>query len=84
VAGLLRACRPAVVTVGGHTDGSTVDGPEISLERARVVIDLLVRAGVKRQRLEPRGYADQFPLSDRDDPAARARNQRVSVVAEVR
>jgi outer membrane protein OmpA-like peptidoglycan-associated protein len=83
VAGLLEACRPAAVVVGGHTDGSTPNGPEISLERARVVIDLFVRAGVERQRLEPRGYADQFPLADRADAASRARNQRVSVVADV-
>ncbi|HET6562714.1 MAG TPA: OmpA family protein [Marmoricola sp.] len=81
VAGLLEACRPAVVTVGGHTDGSTYNGPEISLARARAVIDLLVRAGVKRERLEARGYADQFPLVEHDDVASRARNQRVSVVA---
>lgn len=79
---LLKACRPATATVGGHSDSSTVNGPEISLERARVVIRLLVRAGVKRERLAPRGYADQFPVSERDDQASRAKNQRASVVAD--
>jgi len=83
VAAILRACRPATVVVGGHTDGSTYNGPEISLRRARVVIDLLARAGVQRQRMEPRGYADQFPLAERDDAASRARNQRASVAADV-
>jgi outer membrane protein OmpA-like peptidoglycan-associated protein len=83
VGALLRACRPAAVVVGGHTDGSTYNGPEISLRRARVVIDLLTRAGVQRQRLEPRGYADQFPLAERDDATSRALNQRASVAADV-
>jgi outer membrane protein OmpA-like peptidoglycan-associated protein len=83
VAALLRACRPAAVVVGGHTDASTYNGPEISLKRARVVIDLLARAGVQRQRMEARGYADQFPLAERDDAASRAKNQRASVAADV-
>jgi hypothetical protein len=83
VGALLKACRPATVVVGGHTDGSTFNGPEISLRRARLVIDLLARAGVQRQRLEPRGYADQFPLAERDSAASRAQNQRASVAADV-
>jgi outer membrane protein OmpA-like peptidoglycan-associated protein len=78
---LLSACRPATAVVGGHTDASTHHGSEISLRRARLVIDLLARAGVKRPRLEGRGYADQFPLAERGDAASRARNHRVSVVA---
>ena len=83
VGALLKACPPATAVVGGHTDGSTFNGPEISLRRARLVIDLLARAGVQRQQLEPRGYADQFLLAERDDAASRARNQRASVVADV-
>jgi outer membrane protein OmpA-like peptidoglycan-associated protein len=83
VGALLKACRPATAVVGGHTDGSTYNGPEISLRRARLVIDLLARAGVQRQRLEARGYADQFPLAERDDAASRAQNQRASVAADV-
>ena len=82
VGGLLKACRPATATVGGHTDSSTHNGPELSLVRARVVIDALTRTGVKRVRLSPRGYADQFPLADRDDPSSRAKNHRVSIVAD--
>jgi outer membrane protein OmpA-like peptidoglycan-associated protein len=80
VAALLRACRPATATVGGHTDSSTNNGPELSLLRARLVIRLLTRAGVERERLAPRGYADQFPVAER---GSRAQNHRVSVVAGV-
>jgi outer membrane protein OmpA-like peptidoglycan-associated protein len=81
VAGLLKACRAATATVGGHTDSSTHNGPEISLGRARAVIKALTRLGVDRARLAPRGYADQFPLGERGDAASQAKNHRVSVVA---
>ena len=76
---LLVACRAVEATVGGHTDSSTFDGSDISLERARVIIRLLKAAGVESTRLEPRGYGDQFPIDDGDSNAARARNQRGSV-----
>jgi outer membrane protein OmpA-like peptidoglycan-associated protein len=81
---VLSACRPATAVIGGHTDASTHNGPEIALRRAHLVIDLLAKAGVKKQRLEARGYADQFPLAERSDAASRAMNHRVSVVADVR
>jgi outer membrane protein OmpA-like peptidoglycan-associated protein len=76
---LLRVCRTAVVTVGGHTDSHTFDGATISLRRARTIAGLLKQQGIGSQRLLPRGFADQFPLDDRDTPAARAHNQRGSV-----
>src|SRR5699024_669150 len=43
---LLTACGAVSVTVGGHTDSSTVGGADISLERARVIIDALKKAGI--------------------------------------
>jgi outer membrane protein OmpA-like peptidoglycan-associated protein len=79
---LLLACRAADVTVGGHTDSSTFDGSDISLERARVIIRMLKAAGVESDRLDPRGYGDQFPIDDGDSKAARARNQRGSIAVK--
>ena len=80
VARLLRDCRPAVVTVGGHTDGSTYNGGDVSLQRARVVVAILKKAGIGSERLLARGYADQLPLDEGDGAVADARNQRVSVI----
>lgn len=82
VAQLLLACGAAEVAVGGHTDSSTFDGSDISLERARVIIRMLKAAGVESERLEPRGYGDQFPIDDGDSNAARARNQRGSIAVK--
>jgi outer membrane protein OmpA-like peptidoglycan-associated protein len=76
---LLRVCKGAVVTVGGHTDSRAVDGGRISLARARVVTGLLHEQRIAADRLLPRGFADQFPIADGSGSAARAANQRASI-----
>jgi outer membrane protein OmpA-like peptidoglycan-associated protein len=76
---LVAACGSAVVLVGGHTDESTFDGPTLTLRRARTMIKIMRQAGVPQERLLPRGYGAQYPVSDGDGPAARARNERGSI-----
>ena len=68
--------------VGGHSDDDTPGGSTLSLTRARVMVDLLERAGIDAARLEARGYGDQFPVDDADTTAARQRNQRGEISAE--
>jgi outer membrane protein OmpA-like peptidoglycan-associated protein len=77
---LLDACGTAVVYVGGHTDPSTRYGSTISLDRAKLMAKLLKSYGVKADRLEPRGYGDQFPIDKSDSAAGRARNERGSII----
>jgi outer membrane protein OmpA-like peptidoglycan-associated protein len=76
---LVAACGSARVYVGGHTDSRTSNGSTLTLRRARTMIDLMRRTGAPKERLAPRGYGAQYPLSDGDGPAARQRNQRGSV-----
>jgi outer membrane protein OmpA-like peptidoglycan-associated protein len=68
--------------VGGHTDEDTDGGGALSLERARVIVRALEAAGVDGNRLEPRGYGDQFPVDEADTDAARQANQRGSISTE--
>lgn len=79
---LLKICGAATATVGGHTDDSTFNGATVSLKRARVMIARLKAQGIDAARLTPRGYGDQFPVSDGDTAAGRAMNQRGSVVVD--
>lgn len=79
VATLLKACEPAVVTVGGHSDPRTSNGSTVSLKRARVMVRFLRDAGVDPDRLRPRGYGNQFPMSKGSGPGDQAANQRGSV-----
>jgi outer membrane protein OmpA-like peptidoglycan-associated protein len=78
---LLTACRAGDVTVGGHADTAGDDGA-LALERARVIIRELKRVGVAADRMQARGYGDQFPVAEGDSAAAKARNQRGSIAVE--
>lgn len=80
VAKLLVACETAVVYVGGHTDPATRLGSTLSLDRAKAMARILKSLGVAKERLEPRGYGDQFPLDKSRNAAARAKNERGSIV----
>jgi outer membrane protein OmpA-like peptidoglycan-associated protein len=82
VAKLLKACRAADAVVGGHADSSARDAGALSLRRARTMIAVLVEAGVAQERLEPRGYGDQFEVDDASTATARAKNQRGTVVVK--
>ncbi len=79
-ADLLTACPSATALVGGHADGGVPDPGRLSLQRARVMVGALVRLGVRRAQLEPRGYGDQFELEPGSDPADRPANHRGSIV----
>ena len=80
VSKLLEACESAVVYVGGHTDPGTRFGSTISLDRANLMAKLLKSWGIDKDRLEPRGYGDQFPIDKSRSAAARAKNERGSIV----
>ena len=82
VAQLLRACRPATVIVGGHTDSHVPNGSTVSLARARAMVQSLKGQGIAAGRLVPRGYGDQFPLTDGSTAAAQAHNERGSIAVE--
>lgn len=79
-AALLVACPAVEVVVGGHADSSARDAGALSLHRARAIAAALVKGGVAQERLEPRGYGDQFEIEDGETAAARAQNHRGSLV----
>jgi outer membrane protein OmpA-like peptidoglycan-associated protein len=81
-AALLEACPGATIIVGGHSDTHTNNYSTLSLERARVMVAALKRAGVAVSRLTPRGYGDEFPVAEGDSPAAQQRNQRGSLTVQ--
>ena len=76
---LVAACGSAKVYVGGHTDSHTTDGSTLTLRRARAMIDLMRRSGAPEERLVPRGYGAQYPVTEGDSRADQLRNQRGSI-----
>lgn len=70
------------VEIQGHTsdEGTTAYNQDLSQRRAESVRDALVRRGVARDRLVPRGYGESTPLVPNTSQANRERNRRVELV----
>jgi len=67
--------------VEGHTDakGSDAYNQRLSERRAQAVVDYLVKAGVARDRLEPRGFGESQPIADNATDDGQAQNRRVEL-----
>ncbi|MEM6960967.1 MAG: OmpA family protein, partial [Myxococcota bacterium] len=65
--------------VEGHTDGRGADAvnDNLSLERARAVLEYLVQLGVPRDMLEAVGYGATSPITSDTSDLDRAQNRRV-------
>lgn len=68
--------------VGGHTDNleSPSNRSQVSLSRAEMVKQQLLRLGIADNRLTTKGYGDMYPLSTNDDEEdGRELNRRIEV-----
>ncbi len=71
-----------LLEVQGHADerGSDQHNLELTQARAESVRDYLVKAGVEKKRLRPKGYGETAPLDDSHTPEAWSTNRRVEFV----
>ena len=67
------------IEISGHTDntGNPVVNARLSTERAKAVIDYLVRKGIDSSRLTYQGFGSDQPIADNATAAGRAKNRRV-------
>ena len=77
---ILSRDRSLAMTVEGHTDskGEERYNLDLSLARAKSVIEYLARAGVDRNRLKPVAKGESEPVSNNDTAEGRAANRRVN------
>lgn len=70
--------------INGHTDnvGSLKINEKLSLSRAKVVMDYLVKKGIDSKRLSIKGYAFAKPIEDNKTSKGRALNRRVEIVVK--
>ncbi len=68
-----------VIEIGGHTDnkGSLEYNTTLSTNRAKSVVDYLIKHGVAKERLSYKGYAYQNPIDTNDTEEGRQNNRRV-------
>ena len=79
VAAAIARCPGASVEVGGFSDnqGSAARNRDRTQARAEAIVEFLVSAGIKRERLSAVGYGADKPVADNDTDAGRAQNQRI-------
>lgn len=65
--------------ISGHTDnvGDAQQNLQLSIARAKAVVDLLVEAGISASRLRYNGYGDSQPIASNASGEGRERNRRV-------
>lgn len=82
VAQILKKYSTYKVEIQGHTDdvGSLEMNTRLSEERAKAVLEYLVRQGVTRSRLTAVGLAYQYPVASNDTDEGRSRNRRVEFI----
>ena len=70
------------VLIEGHTDstGSRSINQPLSERRADAVRSALVGMGIGADRIETRGYAEDYPVASNNDAAGRQMNRRVEII----
>jgi outer membrane protein OmpA-like peptidoglycan-associated protein len=81
IAQALRQIPERSFLVEGHTAaaGSTDGDLELSLERAKRMVDALVSRGISADRFIYKGWGSTKPLGDNATEAGRSRNRRVEI-----
>ncbi|MDT8343446.1 MAG: OmpA family protein [Thermohalobaculum sp.] len=80
LAAILHRCPVARVEIGGHTDNQGGDdlNERLSRNRAEAVLDALLDAGIRHDRLAAQGYGAREPIAPNDTPEGRAQNRRIA------
>lgn len=70
------------VMIEGFTDsvGAEAYNKDLSQRRARSLRNALVQQGISTDRIETRGYGENYPVASNDTAAGRQQNRRVEVV----
>ena len=69
------------IEIQGHTDssGNAENNKLLSENRAKSVVDYLVKNGIATNRLTFRGYGDKVPIASNETPEGRMLNRRTTI-----
>ena len=65
------------------SDGSTSHNQELSEARATAILEYLVDAGVRRERLGAVGHGEDDPIADNSTEEGKAANRRIELLLAV-
>ncbi len=85
VAETLARCPDAQIEIGAYSDsqGSASRNRDSTQARADVIVDYLVTAGIKRERLSGVGYGESKPIADNHTAQGRAANRRIEFTVKL-
>jgi OmpA-OmpF porin, OOP family len=79
---MMRQVPDMRLSVEGHTDGdgSNEANQKLSEQRARAVVDVIVKGRIDRVRLTFAGFGEEKPIADNSTEEGKARNRRVELI----
>jgi OOP family OmpA-OmpF porin len=83
---ILKAYPAVAVRLEGHTDstGDAAANKKLSLDRAIVVKELMIKGGIADARIGADGYGQEKPIAPNETEEGRAKNRRTELVVEKR
>lgn len=81
IAEVLKQAKDQMILVEGHTasTGNVKGEYELSVERANVIKDALVKAGVSKDKFICKGHGGTKPVAENSTPEGKAKNRRVEI-----
>lgn len=79
---LLKENVKLKIEISGHTDniGKDADNLILSTNRAKAIVDYLIKKGINSNRLAYKGYGSTQPIADNKTYDGRAQNRRVEII----
>jgi OmpA-OmpF porin, OOP family len=83
---ILKAYPAVAVRLEGHTDstGDAAANKKLSLDRAIVVKEIMIKGGIPDERIGTDGYGQEKPIAPNETEEGRAKNRRTELVVEKR
>jgi K(+)-stimulated pyrophosphate-energized sodium pump len=83
---ILKAYPNVAVSLEGHTDntGDAGANKKLSLDRAIVVKEIMIKGGIAEARIGTDGYGEEKPIAPNDTDEGRAKNRRTELVVAKR
>lgn len=82
IAALMKAHADLKLGIEGHTDnvGTAASNKTLSEQRAKAVLDAVVKQGIAANRMTAVGWGQDKPIADNRTEEGRAKNRRVEIV----
>lgn len=82
IAEMMNQAPSLKLSIEGHTDsdGSNETNQKLSEDRAKAVMEAIVKRGIDTLRLSSVGFGESKPIADNENEAGKAKNRRVELV----